>query len=65
MARKSRKENAAAVATMTEKSGYRTAIYVRLSREDERKIESDTVENQIEFLQDFVEKDDSLILSVC
>jgi DNA invertase Pin-like site-specific DNA recombinase len=63
MARKSRKENAAAVATATEKSGYRTAIYVRLSREDERKIESDTVENQIEFLQDFVEKDDSLILS--
>lgn len=33
---------------------YRTAIYVRLSYEDERKIEQDTVENQKKLLRDFV-----------
>jgi predicted site-specific integrase-resolvase len=62
MARKSRKENAAAVVAATEKSGYRTAIYVRLSHEDERKIESESVENQIAFLKDFIGKDESLTL---
>ena len=60
MARKSRKESAV-VAASAEVKGYKTAIYVRLSREDERKVESETVENQIEFLKDFVSKDDSLV----
>lgn len=49
MARKSRKEIARAVAASAPAAGmkvYRTAVYVRLSREDGRKIESDTVENQ-------------------
>lgn len=55
MARKSRKENTAVQAS-SEIKGYKTAIYVRLSREDERKIESETVENQIEFLKDYVGK---------
>ena len=41
MARKSRKENAVSVVSSVEEHGYKTAIYVRLSREDERKIESD------------------------
>ena len=60
MARKSRKETA--TAAVTEVKGYKTAIYVRLSREDERKIESESVENQIEFLKDFVGKDATLTL---
>ena len=62
MARKSRKETAAVAAASNEVKGYKTAIYVRLSREDERKVESDTVENQIAFLKDFVGKDASLVL---
>lgn len=62
MARKSRKESAV-VAASAEVKGYKTAIYVRLSREDERKVESETVENQIEFLKDYVSKDDSLVLT--
>lgn len=62
MARKSRKESEV-VAASAEVKGYKTAIYVRLSREDERKVESETVENQIEFLKDFVGKDASLVLT--
>lgn len=62
MARKSRKESAVAAAS-AEVKGYKTAIYVRLSREDERKVESETVENQIEFLKDYVSKDASLVLT--
>ena len=61
MARKSRKESEV-VAASAEVKGYKTAIYVRLSREDERKVESETVENQIEFLKDYVGKDASLVL---
>lgn len=62
MARKSRKENVAVVVSSVEEQGYKTAIYVRLSREDERKIESDTVENQLALLRDYVDKDASLLL---
>lgn len=60
MARKSRRTTAPVVSK--EQGGYKTAIYVRLSREDERKIESDTVENQIAFLEDFVGRNDDLNL---
>ena len=63
MARKSRKESAAVTPAAAEVKGYKTAIYVRLSREDERKIASESVENQMEFLKDFVEKDSSLVLT--
>lgn len=63
MARKSRKESAAVTPAAAEVKGYKTAIYVRLSREDERKIASESVENQMEFLKDFVEKDSSLLLT--
>ncbi|MCR5330861.1 MAG: recombinase family protein [Lachnospiraceae bacterium] len=63
MARKSRK------VTMTvsdQASGaqkvYRTAIYVRLSYEDERKIQQETVENQVAFLKAFVEAESELSL---
>ena len=62
MARKSRKENVVSVVSVKEEHGYKTAIYVRLSREDERKIESDTVENQLALLRDFVDRDTSLVL---
>lgn len=62
MARKSRKESLAAALQTAEIKGYRTAIYVRLSREDERKIESESVENQIEFLKDYLNKEASLVL---
>lgn len=63
MARKSRKESAATAPQATEVKRYKTAIYVRLSREDERKIESESVENQMEFLKDYVAKDASLLLT--
>ena len=65
MARKSRKESAVAVSQAAEVKGYKTAVYVRLSYEDERKIEQETVENQIAFLKDFVGKQDDLILAGC
>jgi len=65
MARKSRKGNAGAVASVPAAGGqvYQTAIYVRLSREDGRKVESDTVENQRAFLEDYVAGDPSLELA--
>lgn len=66
MARKSRKESARAVAASASVAGmmkvYRTAVYVRLSREDERKVESDTVENQRALLEGFVGGEPSLEL---
>ena len=66
MARKSRKEIARAVAASAPAAGmkvYRTAVYVRLSREDGRKIESDTVENQKELLEGYVDREPSLELA--
>lgn len=62
MARKSRKAVVVAENAAAEVKGYKTALYVRLSREDERKIESDTVENQIAFLKDYIGRDPSLVL---
>ena len=62
MARKSRKTVVAVETVSSETKGYKTALYVRLSREDERKIESETVENQIELLKDYIGKDPSLVL---
>lgn len=62
MARKSRKAVDVAKNAAAEVKGYKTALYVRLSREDERKVESDTVENQIEFLKDYIGRDPSLVL---
>lgn len=62
MARKSRKPVAVAEAVAAEVKGYKTALYVRLSREDERKIESETVENQIGFLKDYIGREPSLLL---
>ena len=41
----------------------RVAIYVRLSVEDERKIESESVENQIKLLRQYVETSDDLVES--
>lgn len=61
MARKSRKDNEV-VPAFTEEKGYKTAVYVRLSREDERKIESESVENQLWFLKDYVSGDASMTL---
>lgn len=56
MARKSRKTNVAAPAeTSCVTKTYRTAIYVRLSYEGERKIEQESVENQVAFLKAFVD----------
>ena len=57
MARKSRKntdkEQTKEAVRGTDKL-YRAALYVRLSVEDERKIESETVENQIRFLRGYL-----------
>lgn len=63
MARKSRKENKTVVSAGPEPKRYATAIYVRLSREDERKIESESVENQLEFLRDYVSEDQTMVLT--
>ena len=64
MARKSRKENAKATTLkLSTAQTYRTGIYVRLSREDERKIESNSIENQIAFLKDFIRKSTDLDFS--
>ena len=62
MARKSRKTVATVETASSEVKGYKTALYVRLSREDERKIESETVENQVELLKDYIGKEPSLVL---
>ena len=62
MARKSRKV-AVVEKQAVEIKGYKTAIYVRLSREDERKVESESVENQIKFLKDYVGRNASLVLT--
>ena len=64
MARKSRKANVveAPAKVAVVKNTYNTAIYIRLSVEDERKIESDSVENQRAFLADFVAKQNDLSL---
>lgn len=62
MARKSRRKNAGAAPAAGGKV-WKTAVYVRLSREDERKVESDTVENQRALLEDYVAGDPSLELA--
>ncbi|MCR4839461.1 MAG: recombinase family protein [Eubacterium sp.] len=62
MARKSRKTSSVSVNATVGEKVYKTAIYIRLSREDERKVESESVENQIKFLRDYLSKDCSLIL---
>lgn len=41
---------------------YLTASYVRLSREDGDKVESDSIHNQRELICDFVKKHDDLKL---
>ena len=61
MARKSRKVTTqAAESGATEVMGYKTAVYVRLSYEDERKIEQESVDNQKAFLMDFLSKNKDL-----
>ena len=61
MARKSRKATNNAVVTVAE-TKYKTAIYVRLSYEDERKIEQESVDNQKAFLMDYITQKDDLTL---
>lgn len=64
MARKSRKTidniRKSESIQVTEKT-YRTAIYVRLSFEDERKMECESVDNQIKLLRDYVDNHDDLV----
>ena len=62
MARKSRKAAKATEGVVDEVKGYKTAIYVRLSYEDERKIEQESVDNQKAFLMDFLSKNKELTL---
>lgn len=64
MARTKRKTVSAVTKSTGKKDKtYRTAIYVRLSGEDERKIESESVENQLDLLKEYVEKESSLVLA--
>lgn len=44
---------------------YRVAIYARLSTEDDRKIESNTIENQIALLKQYVEAKEDMVLAEC
>lgn len=54
MARTSRKNIVAPVKSPpTPKSEYSAALYARISVEDERKREADTIGNQIQLLRDF------------
>ena len=46
-----------------QKEIYHAAIYLRLSRDDEDKTESDSIHNQRELLKSFVEKDPTLKLA--
>lgn len=64
MARKSRKAGLQKTPAAGEAGQkiYRTAVYVRLSVENERKIESESVENQIEFLKSYVAGKPDLVL---
>ena len=41
---------------------YHAAIYLRLSRDDEDKAESDSIQNQRELLKSFISKDPTLVL---
>lgn len=56
MARKSRKNAALAkeTAVSSPKKIFQTALYVRISVENEKKIEADSIGNQIQMLKDFV-----------
>ena len=63
MARKSRKRDT--VLTMSADPGkplYSVALYARLSVEDERKREADTIGNQIQMLRDFVSQDPDMVV---
>ena len=58
MARTSRKNIVAPVKSPpTPKSEYSAALYARISVEDERKREADTIGNQIQLLRDFAGED--------
>ena len=59
MARKSRKQNAIRTVSTTEQAeskekAYRTALYARLSVEDSKNPDCDTIENQINLLREYV-----------
>ena len=56
MARKSRKNTTPVqdTAAVLVKKIYQAAIYVRISVENERKIEADSIGNQIQMLKDFI-----------
>ena len=62
MARKSRKATVKIENASAEINGYRTALYVRLSYEDERKIEQESVDNQKAFLMDYISNNKELTL---
>lgn len=55
MARKSRKNLPAELSSVSlaQEKAYQTALYVRISVENERKIESDSIGTQIQMLKDF------------
>lgn len=62
MARKSRK-NLPVIASQPEKkakTAYSVALYARISVENERKRESDTIGNQIQLLKDYVSEDSEM-----
>ena len=59
MARKSRKSQEQVVSQASvpsQKSQYRAGLYARISVENERKSEADSIGTQIQLLKDFVEE---------
>ncbi len=61
MARKSRKPNSGNKQVVVEnKPIFKTAIYVRLSKEDSGKKDSDSIENQIHIINEFIKNNEDL-----
>ena len=66
MARTSRKNIVAPVKSPpTPKSEYSAALYARISVEDERKREADTIGNQIQLLRDFARSEERRVGKEC
>ena len=60
MARKSRKINETAIVTKNSSLVYKTAIYVRVSVETDKKIEADTIGTQTKLLEDYAAQSSDL-----
>ncbi|MBR1852113.1 MAG: recombinase family protein [Lachnospiraceae bacterium] len=61
MARKSRKQDNAQIKEKTSaRAGYKAAIYARLSAEREDTLERGTIDNQVDFVRNYIEKQEDM-----